>query len=63
MGQTRAELNADLRKLAKIPDEEIKRVARRIWVKQVAEHFQVPFAVAEIRLEGIGPYRPSAKEV
>jgi len=53
-----AELKADLAKLAAIPDDVIRAAARKAWVKEVAERFQVQASFAEIRLAGIGPYLP-----
>lgn len=49
---------ADLEKLAAIPDDVIRAAARKLWVKEMAERFQVQASFAELRLEGIGPYLP-----
>lgn len=55
-----AALQADLAKLAKIPDDVIRAELRRAFVADTARLFQVPAAMAERRLAGIGPYLPAA---
>jgi hypothetical protein len=50
------EIKADLKKLSAIPDHVIRKAARAAWVEQMAEMFQVPVVVAEMRLEGTGPF-------
>lgn len=57
MAKLTPEVAADLAKLNAIPDDVIREAARDAWVKQFATSFQVPVAVAQMRLEGVGPYR------
>lgn len=51
-------VQADLVKLAAIPDDVVRAAARKAWVKQMAKQFQVTTAFAEYRLAGVGPYLP-----
>ena len=51
-------LDAELRVLASVPDEKLRAAARNCFVKQIAEDFRVPPALAEVRLKGIGPFLP-----
>jgi len=53
-----SDLAADLEKLAAVPDHVLRRAARDAWVREMARSFAVPFAVAELRLRGIGPFLP-----
>ena len=55
-----AAMAADLAKLAAIPDNVIRAAARKAWIKEMADRFQVQAAFAEHRLAGIGPYLPAA---
>ena len=50
------ELRGELKMLADIPDADFCRRARKVFVKDMADKFKVPVAVAEIRLEGVGPF-------
>ncbi len=54
-------LRAELKILASIPDDEFRKATRKAVVEVIANDFQVPVAVAERRIEGIGPYRGKSK--
>lgn len=52
------ELQAELKMLAAIPDEDFLTVQRKAFVEAMAREFQVTTLLMAQRLEGIGPYLP-----